>query len=171
MSPSPKTTLHPSKSQLQLLDRIVARVFQIKLRELHGTSTKRNISDARLSAMYLQKEMLGMSYPAIARYYNKRSHSTCISAYRTVSGLLTTNSDFIEKINLCRDLFNNYSPDKVKQRYNLNHRIRQQNLRVSATEKTIYLPASRQEALSGLLLSRITTLRKTHNYAVQLTID
>ena len=171
MNPSSKQTPRPSKSDLRLLDSIVARVFQIRLKDLHGTSTKRLIADARLSAMYLHKELLLSSYPAIARHFGKKSHATCISAHKTVSGLVATNPEFSNKISLCRELFINHSPDKAKQRYNLNHRIRQQNLRVSSKGKTIYLPASRQETLSGLLHSRITTLCKAHNYALQLTIE
>lgn len=166
-----KTTIRHSRREQRQLDSIVSGIFEIKVSQLHRKTTKRSITDARLTAMYLQKELLKLSHPVIARHFNKKSHATSINAYSTVSGLIQTDPEFAKKIERCKVAFSVCSPNKTKQRYNLHFLISNAGVRVSGPDKTIYIPASKQNALDGILKERINRLAKKHNYSLQLTID
>jgi len=160
-----------SRREQRRLDRIVCDVFGITLRELHRNTTLRTITDARLTAMYLQKELLRLSHPAIARYFNKKAHATSINAHKTISGLVATDPLFGEKVSKCKQFYQEYTPCRTKQRYNLHYQITQAGIKVSGPEKTIYIPASKQQVLDGILKDRIERLARKHNYSLQLTID
>lgn len=159
-----------SSMELIRLDRVVSLVFDIRVRDFHHPSKKRISVEPRLVAMYLQKELLGKSYPAIARYFGKKAHSTCHSAHRTAAALFETDPFFRRKVQECIELYNNYEIDRFKQRYNLHFLIAREGIRVSGPECTIYVPAEKYESLDGILRERIDRLIKKHNYALQLTI-
>lgn len=152
------------------LDKVVSEVFNVKVKQFHSYSNKREISEARLTAMYLQKELLRLSFPKIARHFKRKSHSTCLSAHKTVSGLCETDKQFREKVMRCIEHYNSYNVDRSKQRYNLHYLIVKEGFRVSGPEKTIYMPASAYDTLQGILKSRITRLVNNHQYSLQLTI-
>jgi len=169
---NPKTTKSPRSDRSQRrLDTVISRVFGIKVSDFHSPSTKRQVADARLTAMYLQKELLNKSYPQIAAYFGKKSHSTCISAHSTIAGLLETNPALRSKMEECKQLYANYTVSRSKQRYNLHFLICQQGIRVSGPDRTIYIPASQHPSLQGILQQRIIRLVKKHNYSLQLTIE
>ena len=165
------TAIRHFKREQHQLDRIVCDVFGITLRDLHRTTTLRTITDARLTAMYLQKELLKLSHPVIARYFNKKAHATSINAYKTISGLVATDPLFGEKVSMCKRHYQEYTPCRTKQRYNLHYLITQEGIKVSGPEKTIYIPASKQLVLEGTLKDRIERLSNNHHYSLQLTID
>ena len=167
-----KTMKSPRSDRSQRrLDTVISRVFGIRVSDIHSPSTKRQVTDARLTAMYLQKELLNKSYPQIAVYFGKKSHSTCISAHRTITGLLETNANLWHKVDECKQLYATYTVSRSKQRYNLHFLIGQQGIRVSGPERTIYVPASQHPDLQGILHKRITSLVKKHYYSLQLTIE
>jgi hypothetical protein len=168
---SKKVTNHHSKREQRQLDSVVSEIFEIRVKQLHSKTTKRAITDARLTAMYLQKELLKLSHPVISRHFKKKSHATSINAHSTVMGLIETDAEFQNKVNRCIAAFQEYSTDKIKQRYNLHFLISNAGVRVSGPDKTIYIPASKQNALDGILKERINRLAKKHNYSLQLTID
>ncbi|MBK6964202.1 MAG: hypothetical protein IPH20_09720, partial [Bacteroidales bacterium] len=145
---NPKTTKNPRSDRAQRrLDTVISKVFEIKVSDIHSPSTKRAVTDARLTAMYLQKELLKKSYPQIAAYFGKKSHSTCISAHKTITGLLETNTNLRNKVEECKLLYSNYNVCRSKQRYNLHFLIGQEGIRVSGPDKTIYVPASQHPTL------------------------
>ena len=166
-----KTTSPRSNRDQHRIDTIVCMIFNIKTSELHCTSTKRAIVDARMSAMYLQKELLGKSYPQIAMYFDKKSHSTVISAYQTISGLIQTNPLFRDKINLCNKRFGAYTIDKTKQKYNIHYNLRKEGIEVSSQNQTIYMAPQIYNGLMGKKRIHVTRLMKLHNYSLQLIID
>ncbi|MBK6348207.1 MAG: hypothetical protein IPN08_15930 [Bacteroidales bacterium] len=167
-----KTTKSPRSNRAQRrLDTVISQVFGIKVSDIHSPSTKRQVADARLTAMYLQKELLKKSYPQIAAYFGKKSHSTCISAHKTITGLLETNTNLRNKIEECKLIYANYTVSRSKQRYNLHFLIGKDGIRVSGPDRTIYVPASQHPTLQGILQQRIIRLVKKHNYSLQLTIE
>jgi hypothetical protein len=121
--------------------------------------------------MYLQKELLKLSHPVIARYFNKKAHATSINAHKTISGLVATDPLFGEKVSKCKRYYQEYTPCRTKQRYNLHYLITRNGIKVSGPEKTIYIPASKQLVLEGTLKDRIERLSNNHHYSLQLTID
>ena len=166
-----KTTNHRSSRDQHRIDTVVCLIFKIKVSELHSHSTKRSIVEARMAAMYLQKELLGKSFPRIAKYYNKKSHSTVISAYQTICGLIETESTFDDKIKLCIKRFGAYTIDKTKQKYNIHTYLRKQGIQISSKAQTLYMAPFIYDSLSGTNKLQITRLMKLHNYALQLIID
>ncbi|MHC1773784.1 MAG: helix-turn-helix domain-containing protein [Lentimicrobium sp.] len=153
------------------LDRIVSLVFDIRVKDFHRPSTKRVSLEPRLVAIYLQKELLKRSYPAIAKYFGKKAHSTCHNAHRSAVALYETDPIFRKKVHECIELYNNYEIDRCKQRYNLHFLIAREGVRVSGPDCTVYLPAEKYESMDGILKERINRLVKKHHYALQLTIE
>lgn len=166
-----KTTNPRSSRDQHRIDTIICLIFNIKVSELHSDSTKRKIVDARMTAMYLQKELLGKSFPRIAKYFNKKSHSTVINAYQTISGYIQTDPALNKKITLCIKRFSAYTLDKTKQKYNLHSSLRKQGIQVSSQTQTIYMPPERYNDLIGRKKLHVTKLMKLHNYSLQLIID
>ncbi|GEM_PF-1580729 len=170
MSQTRKTNRRSSRDQHRI-DTIVSMVFKIKIMEIHSQSTKRKIADARMAAMYLQKELLGKSFPKIAAYFKKKSHSTIINAHQAITALIETNQAFREKINQCIKRFSAYTIEKVKQKYNIHFYLKKVGISVSSQNHTIYMAPEIYNNLTGRKKVQVTRLMKLHNYSLQLIID
>ena len=70
------------------IQRAVCTYFAIKLSDLKGKKRHRAVSYPRQVAMYLCRERLGTSYPALGERFGGKDHTTVISAVRKISGLL-----------------------------------------------------------------------------------
>ena len=62
--------------------------FGFTIDELCGTSRRRPLVNARQMGMYVFRELTDFSYPAIAREFGGRDHTTVIHAVEKVSGLM-----------------------------------------------------------------------------------
>ena len=56
-----------------------------------GTTRKREVTVPRQIAMYLTREMTGMSLPQIGSVFGNRDHTTVLHSYKTVEGNLKAN--------------------------------------------------------------------------------
>jgi chromosomal replication initiator protein len=65
-----------------------ASEFGFTIDELCGTSRRRPLVTARQIGMYVFRELTDFSYPAIAREFGGRDHTTVIHAVEKVSGLM-----------------------------------------------------------------------------------
>jgi chromosomal replication initiator protein len=65
-----------------------ARTFGFTIDELCGTSRRRPLVNARQISMYVFRDMTDFSYPAIAREFGGRDHTTVIHAVEKISGLM-----------------------------------------------------------------------------------
>jgi chromosomal replication initiator protein len=65
-----------------------ASEFGFAIDELCGTSRRRPLVNARQIGMYVFRELTDFSYPAIAREFGGRDHTTVIHAVEKVSGLM-----------------------------------------------------------------------------------
>lgn len=65
----------------ELCKELYSRGWIVALDELRETSTERRIAAPRGAAMWLAREIVRASFPAIGAYFN-RDHSTVISAWR-----------------------------------------------------------------------------------------
>jgi chromosomal replication initiator protein len=65
-----------------------ASEFSFTIDELCGTSRRRPLVTARQIGMYVFRELTDFSYPAIAREFGGRDHTTIIHAVEKVSGLM-----------------------------------------------------------------------------------
>jgi chromosomal replication initiator protein len=66
----------------------VSTAFGFSVDDLCGTSRRRPLVNARQIGMYVFRELTDFSYPAIAREFGGRDHTTVIHAVEKVSGLM-----------------------------------------------------------------------------------
>ncbi|XPV76179.1 MAG: DnaA ATPase domain-containing protein [Desulfovibrio sp.] len=72
---------------------IVAKDFGIHVRELIGSKRHQKISQCRQVAMYLCRDMLGISYPALGRVFGGKDHSTVLYAVKKIDKLQKVDRD------------------------------------------------------------------------------
>jgi chromosomal replication initiator protein len=65
-----------------------ADMFGFSIDELQGKSRRRPLVTARQISMYVFRELTDYSYPAIAREFGGRDHTTVIHAFEKVSALM-----------------------------------------------------------------------------------
>jgi chromosomal replication initiator protein len=65
-----------------------AEAFGFPVEDLCGTSRRRPLVQARQISMYVFREITDFSYPAIAREFGGRDHTTVIHAVEKVAGLM-----------------------------------------------------------------------------------
>jgi chromosomal replication initiator protein len=65
-----------------------AQAFGFTIEDICGTSRRRPLVNARQIGMYLFRELTDFSYPAIAREFGGRDHTTVIHAVEKVAGLM-----------------------------------------------------------------------------------
>ena len=66
----------------------VALRYHLKRHELEGSTRKKEITQARHIAIYLAREMTDHSFPAIAREFGNRDHTTIMHSYMKIKQLL-----------------------------------------------------------------------------------
>jgi chromosomal replication initiator protein len=82
--------------------REVASSYGLKVSDLKGTRRHRSVSLPRQVAMYLCREMLGLSYPEIGERLGGRDHTTVISGHRKVTGMLDSNATLQSSVDAIR---------------------------------------------------------------------
>jgi chromosomal replication initiator protein len=65
-----------------------AKAFDLTLEEICGPSRRRPLVAARQTAMYLFRELTDYSYPAIAREFGDRDHTTVMHAQKKIARLM-----------------------------------------------------------------------------------
>ena len=65
-----------------------AKTFGFSIEEICGTSRRRPLVTARQVGMYVFRELTDFSYPAIAREFGGRDHTTVIHAVEKITGLM-----------------------------------------------------------------------------------
>ena len=75
----------------ELIMRTVSDYYGLSLSEMTGATRKREITVPRQIAMYLTREMTGMSLPQIGTVIGGRDHTTVLHGYKTVESNLKTN--------------------------------------------------------------------------------
>ena len=78
----------PRQITPQLILESTASVFGFSVEDLCGTSRRRPLVNARQIGMYLFRELTDYSYPAIAREFGGRDHTTVIHAVEKVARLM-----------------------------------------------------------------------------------
>jgi chromosomal replication initiator protein len=78
----------PKPITAELIMRKTCEMFGYSEDEIRGKSRRRPLVIARQIGMYVFREMTDMSYPAIAREFGGRDHTTVIHAVEKVGGLM-----------------------------------------------------------------------------------
>jgi len=84
----------------------VAEYFDIALNDIVSHSRKKEFVEARQVAMYLLRELLGLSYPFIGEKLGKRDHTTAIYACEKVEQEVNKNPGFSQRVMLIKELIN-----------------------------------------------------------------
>ncbi|TSA49583.1 chromosomal replication initiator protein DnaA, partial [archaeon] len=66
----------------------VASRYHLKLHDLEGSSRKKEISQPRHISIYLAREMTNHSFPAIAKEFGNRDHTTIMHSYMKIKTLI-----------------------------------------------------------------------------------
>ena len=74
--------------------------------DILNRSRKKEIAESRQIAMYLLREVLGLSYPYIGRKLGKRDHTTAIYAYEKISKEMNKNPNLNQKILAIKEIIN-----------------------------------------------------------------
>ena len=75
----------------ELIMRTVSDYYGLSLNEMTGPTRKREITVPRQIAIYLTREMTGMSLPQIGVVFGGRDHTTVLHSYKTVEASLKQN--------------------------------------------------------------------------------
>jgi chromosomal replication initiator protein len=76
----------------------VSTTFGFSVEDLCGTSRRRPLVNARQIGMYVFRELTDFSYPAIAREFGGRDHTTVIHAVEKVSGLMKERRQIYDQV-------------------------------------------------------------------------
>ncbi|MEM6365721.1 MAG: DnaA/Hda family protein, partial [Planctomycetota bacterium] len=76
---------------LRSIERAVCDAFGLESDGLRGRAQTRRVSEPRMLAMYLAREMTGSAYTEIARHFGRRSHTGAIAAQAKVGQWLKSN--------------------------------------------------------------------------------
>jgi chromosomal replication initiator protein len=84
------TARQPRPITPQLILEATSKMFGIAIEEITGKKRQRPLVAARQVAMYVVREMTDLSYPAIAREFGGRDHTTVIHAVEKISTQMRT---------------------------------------------------------------------------------
>ncbi len=60
----------------------VSKKFEVKVSDILSDRRDKEISKSRQIAMYISREITGLSYPVIARHFGGKNHTTVLQAYK-----------------------------------------------------------------------------------------
>jgi len=81
-----------------ILDK-TSQMFGFPIEEIIGKSRRRPLVTARQISMYVFRELTDMSYPAIARVFGGRDHTTVIHAVEKIAGLMKERRQIFDQVN------------------------------------------------------------------------
>ncbi len=82
----------------QLILEKTAEMFAFTDEEIRGKSRRRPLVTARQIGMYVMREMTDLSYPAIAREFGGRDHTTVIHAVEKIGGLMKERRQIYDQV-------------------------------------------------------------------------
>ncbi len=77
----------------ELIMRTVADYYGLSMEDITGPTRKREITVPRQIAMFLTREMTGMSLPQIGNVFGGRDHTTVLHSCKTVEANMTASND------------------------------------------------------------------------------
>jgi len=92
-----KNSIKKNELTIDIIAGKIADYFQITVKDLKSSARQQKISNARQITAYLAREILSLSYEAIADYLEKK-HTTILYSCETVGEKIKVNSDFATTI-------------------------------------------------------------------------
>lgn len=156
------------------IDKIVAERMNVSVTEMHSDETRREISNARAMGCLKLKQFLGWGTVRSRKHYGKDSHTTVMSALKTINNLINTGVKFDRQktfadmsIRIDADIRKRLEFYKRKEIYNLNYRVRQKNIDLFHKDKTVSINL---DELAKLDKKQVKKLLAKHNYKIQLKL-
>jgi chromosomal replication initiator protein len=91
-------TRQPRRITPRVILESTATTFGFSVEELCGTSRRRPLVTARQIGMYVFRELTDFSYPAIAREFGGRDHTTVIHAVEKISALMKERRQIYDQV-------------------------------------------------------------------------
>ena len=91
----------------ELIMQTVTEYYGLTMGDLTGASRKREITIPRQIAMYLTREMTGMSLPQIGAVFGGRDHTTVMHSCRTVEASVADNAGMKRKVEDIKQMVRN----------------------------------------------------------------
>jgi chromosomal replication initiator protein len=88
----------PREITPDLILNATSRRFNFTIEEIQGVSRRRPLVTARQIAMYVMRQNTDMSYPAIAREFGGRDHTTVIHAVEKISNLMSERRQIYDQV-------------------------------------------------------------------------
>ena len=88
----------PRPITAQVILEATAKMFGFTTDELRGKSRRRPLVTARQVGMYVCRQMTDLSYPAIAREYGGRDHTTVIHAVEKIGALMSERRQIYDQV-------------------------------------------------------------------------
>ena len=76
----------------------IAAILKFSVEDLKGRSRQRPLVTARQIAMYVFRELTDLSYPAIARVFGGRDHTTVIHANEKIQRLMSERKQIYDQV-------------------------------------------------------------------------
>ena len=92
-----KNSIKKNELTVDIIAKAVADYFGVTIKDLKSTARQQKISNARQVTAYLAREVLELSYEAIAEFLEKK-HTTILYSCETVGEKIKVNSDFAKTI-------------------------------------------------------------------------
>jgi len=104
-------TLHQNMVNInpQQVIKCVAEFFEISPQDLINKSRRKEVVLPRQIAMFLMRDMLGMSYPDIGDKIGKRDHTTAIHSFEKINREMTKDKILNQKVILVKEVINKNS--------------------------------------------------------------
>ncbi|MDQ2648390.1 MAG: chromosomal replication initiator protein DnaA [Actinomycetota bacterium] len=92
------TSRQPRPITPKVILEATSKMFDIPIEEITGKKRQRPLVTARQVAMYVVRELTDLSYPAIAREFGGRDHTTVIHAVEKMSAQMSTHRPTYDQI-------------------------------------------------------------------------
>lgn len=96
-APQPLSNLSVKKVQ-----EVVAKHFQIAVSDLTGPKRTKEIAVPRQIAMYLIRELMNLSLPAIGSEFGGRDHTTVMHSHKKISELMTSDQNLQKEMDVIK---------------------------------------------------------------------
>jgi chromosomal replication initiator protein len=88
-------------------------MFGFSIDDICGRSRRRPLVTARQVGMYVFRELTDLSYPAIAREFGGRDHTTVIHAVEKISALMKERRQIYDQVTELSEIVRGGSPSRA----------------------------------------------------------
>ncbi len=88
---------------VESVQKAVAQHFNVRVSDLKGASRTRTVTQPRMIAMYLSRELTNASFPEIGQRFGGKDHTTVMHAYRKIDHLAQRDADLDRTLHSLRE--------------------------------------------------------------------